>query len=48
MHRGGCPHTDIPVRMPFPKAVRQGSVYENRRTLETGYFEYRPAAVAAE
>ena len=38
----------VPVRMPFPKAVHQGSIYENQRTLETNYFEHDPAAVAAE
>ena len=39
---------DVPVRMPFPKAVHQGSIYENQRTLETSYFEHDPKAVAAE
>ena len=27
-----------PVRMPFPKAVHQGSLYENQRTLGRRYF----------
>ena len=28
----------VPVRMPFPKAVHQGSLYENQRTLGHRYF----------
>ena len=39
---------DVPVRMPFPKAVYQGSIYENQRTLQRNYFDHEPAAVAAE
>ena len=27
-----------PVRMPLPKAVHQGSLYENQRTLRSRYF----------
>lgn len=30
---------DVPVRMPLPTAVYQGSIYENQRTLESRYFE---------
>lgn len=37
-----------PVRMPLPKAVHQGSIYENQRTLEHNYFDRAPEAVAAE
>ena len=41
---------DVPVRMPLPKAVHQGSIYENQRTLEHNYFDRAVAAtpVAAE
>ena len=39
---------DVPVRMPFPKAVHQGSIYENQRTLAHTYFDHDPAKVAAE
>ena len=28
----------VPVRMPFPRAVHQGSLYENQRTLGRRYF----------
>ena len=38
---------DVPVRMPLPRAVYQGSIYENQRTLEGRYFERDPAAAAA-
>ena len=30
---------NVPVRMPLPIAVHQGSIYENQRTLEKRYFE---------
>ncbi len=30
--------TDVPVRMPFPQALNQGSIYENQRELGTTYF----------
>ncbi len=39
---------DVPVRMPFPKAVHQGSIYENQRTLQHNYFNHTPKPLAAE
>ena len=30
----------VPIRMPFPKAPYQGSIYENQRTLSNKYFEH--------
>lgn len=30
--------TDVPVRMPFPPAPHQGSIYENQRSLANPYF----------
>ena len=30
---------NIPVKMPFPKALHQGSTYENQQTLKNRYFE---------
>ena len=30
---------NIPVKMPFPKALHQGSIYENQQTLKNRYFE---------
>lgn len=30
--------TDVPVRMPFPAANNQGSIYENQRELGSTYF----------
>lgn len=30
---------DVPVRMPLPIAMYQGSIYENQRTLESRYFK---------
>ena len=30
---------DIPVRLPFPVASHQGSIYENQRDLETKFFK---------
>ena len=29
----------VPVRLPLPQAPRQGSIYENQRTLQNRYFE---------
>ncbi len=29
---------DVPVRMPLPEALRQGSIYENQNALEHRYF----------
>jgi len=31
----------VPIRMPFPKAPHQGSIYENQRTLSNKYFEHK-------
>lgn len=30
---------NIPVKMPIPKALHQGSIYENQQTLKNRYFE---------
>ena len=38
----------VPIRMPFPKAPYQGSIYENQRTLSHNYFEHLPQARRAE
>ena len=38
----------VPVRMPFPKAPYQGSIYENQRSLSHNYFERSPEARRAE
>jgi hypothetical protein len=37
--------TAVPVRLPYPAAPNQGSIYENQLDLATRYFE--PAAPAA-
>jgi len=29
---------DVPVRMPYPEATHQGSIYENQRELANTYF----------
>ena len=34
----------VPIRMPFPKAPHQGSIYENQRGLSHNYFEHSPVA----
>ena len=39
---------EVPIRMPFPKAPYQGSIYENQRTLGNNYFEHLPEARRAE
>ena len=31
----------VPIRMPFPKAPHQGSIYENQRTLSNNYFDHQ-------
>jgi len=31
--------TDVPIRLPLPKAPKQGSIYENQRTLSTRFFD---------
>lgn len=38
----------VPVRMPFPKAPYQGSIYENQRSLSHNYFERSSGARRAE
>lgn len=30
---------DVPVQMPLPRAIHQGSIYENQRTLQNRYFD---------
>jgi phytanoyl-CoA hydroxylase len=30
--------TDVPIRLPLPAALNQGSIYENQRTLKNTYF----------
>ena len=35
---------DCPVRMPFPPAASQGSIYENQTALRSRYFDQGPAA----
>ena len=35
---------DVPVRMPFPRALHQGSIYENQRTLDGRFFRHDAAA----
>jgi ectoine hydroxylase-related dioxygenase (phytanoyl-CoA dioxygenase family) len=37
---------DCPVRMPFPPARSQGSIYENQTALERRYFEHAAAQPA--
>jgi ectoine hydroxylase-related dioxygenase (phytanoyl-CoA dioxygenase family) len=34
---------DCPIRMPFPPARNQGSIYENQAALERRYFDQAPA-----
>ena len=31
--------SDVPVKMPLPRAIHQGSIYENQRTLQNRYFD---------
>jgi len=31
--------TNVPVRLPLPRALNQGSIYENQRELENTYFD---------
>jgi ectoine hydroxylase-related dioxygenase (phytanoyl-CoA dioxygenase family) len=39
------PRTErVPVRMPFPPALAQGSIYENQTVLRNRFFEARTAA----
>lgn len=39
--------TAVPVRLPFPPALNQGSIYENQRQLENRFFEDPPQKRAA-
>lgn len=36
--------TAVPVRLPLPPAMNQGSIYENQRGLQNAYFKPAPAA----
>ena len=38
---------DVPVRMPYPPAVFQGSIYENQRTLDNRFFASDKDEIAA-
>jgi ectoine hydroxylase-related dioxygenase (phytanoyl-CoA dioxygenase family) len=38
---------DCPVRMPFPPARNQGSIYENQTALGSRYFDVQPAPIRA-
>ena len=38
----------VPIRMPFPKAPHQGSIYENQRTLNNNYFDHKVEQKRAE
>jgi hypothetical protein len=38
----------VPVRLPLPSAVHQGSIYENQRASGRRYFMTAERAVAAE
>lgn len=35
---------DCPVRLPYPKAKREGSIYENQTALKNRYFAFDPKA----
>ena len=39
--------TAVPVRLPYPAAPMQGSIYENQRDLGSRYFKDVDAAAAA-
>jgi phytanoyl-CoA hydroxylase len=39
--------TAVPVRLPYPAAPNQGSIYENQRDLETRFFKDAEEAAAA-
>jgi ectoine hydroxylase-related dioxygenase (phytanoyl-CoA dioxygenase family) len=36
--------TQVPVRIPLPRAPHQGSIYENQRSLANRYFEDDPSS----
>ncbi len=38
---------DCPVRMPYPKAKREGSIYENQTAVKNRYFAFDPQAGTA-
>lgn len=39
------PRTEsVPIRMPYPPAINQGSIYENQTVLRNRYFEAKAAA----
>ncbi|MFN0313932.1 MAG: phytanoyl-CoA dioxygenase family protein [Burkholderiales bacterium] len=40
--------TSVPVRLPLPAAMHQGSIYENQRTLKNTYFGNAGASKLAE
>jgi phytanoyl-CoA hydroxylase len=35
---------DVPIRMPLPPALNQGSIYENQTAIRSRYFEVKAAA----
>jgi phytanoyl-CoA hydroxylase len=35
---------DVPVRMPYPPALNQGSIYENQTAIRSKYFEVKAVA----
>ncbi len=39
--------TSVPVRLPLPAALHQGSIYENQRTLKNNFFGDAPKVAAA-
>ncbi|MBL8697863.1 MAG: phytanoyl-CoA dioxygenase family protein [Alphaproteobacteria bacterium] len=39
--------TAVPVRLPLPPAINQGSIYENQRQLENRFFDDKPQKRAA-
>ncbi len=36
--------TPVPIRMPYPPALKQGSIYENQTALREPYFKGQPTA----
>lgn len=38
-HREPRLDSNVPIRMPYPSAPREGSIYENQQTLKNRYFE---------
>ena len=37
----------VPVRMPYPPAINQGSIYENQTASRARYFDVKDEAVSA-